>query len=122
MREGDIPYIVSARGQQSLGSRPLPADVLSSLLEALVPADVMDALDEVGSVEYEHPEVADLAGERFTIIAIDDRESLRVDIRRDAEVSDLLAPPADVLFPDGQAARRHRPTWMLPVRSGGRRR
>jgi len=122
MREGDIPYIVSERGQQTLGSRPLPSDALSAILEALVPADVLDALDEVGSVEYEHPEVADLAGERFTIVATDDRESLRVDIRRDAEVADLLAPAADVLFPNGQAARRRGPTWMLPVPSRRKRR
>ena len=121
MREGDVPYLVSARGQQTLGTRPLPADVVSSILESLVPDDVMRALDEVGSVEYEHPEVEDLAGERFTIVATEDRESLRVDIRRDAEIADLLSPSADVLFPDGEATRRHRPTWMLPVRSRKRR-
>ena len=102
MREGDVPYVASIRGMQTLGSRPLPLDVVSDILEDLVPADVIDAFDDLGAIEYDCPPVAGLEGERFTIAARHDAARLRVEIRRaDAAADDLLLPSLDSLWPRG---------------------
>ena len=126
MREGDVPYVASIRGMQALGSRPLPLDVVSDILEDLVPSDVFDAFDDLGAIEYDCPAVTGLERERFTIVAHQDGARLRVEIRRaDGADDDLALPSTDSLWPRGRQRLddRRQLRALLPgvARSGPRR-
>ena len=53
MHVGERPYVVAASGPVELSSRPLTIDVVTGMLNQLLPVEARHALDDLGAVEHE---------------------------------------------------------------------
>jgi twitching motility protein PilT len=110
MHVGEKPYVVTtsasmyayrgplAWGQVELSSRILTTEVVSGMLEQLLPPDQRAALAEYGAIEYALPH--DETGDRFTLVAARGGEDVWLELRRTPAALETTAPlPQPVLEP-----------------------
>src|SRR6188768_4061879 len=82
MHAGDKPYVVSPTGQVDLASRGLTLDAVNGIISQLLPAEVLEALDEFGAAQYQLPTRPDFPQEQFTIVAARGGDDIWAEIRR----------------------------------------
>src|SRR5256712_13886691 len=89
---GDKPYVVSPTGQVELASRGLTLEAVNGIVGQLLPAEIQNALDEFGAIQYELPALAEFRGEHFTVVAARGGDDVWVEIRRRRIVEDDRVP------------------------------
>jgi twitching motility protein PilT len=92
MHAGDKPYVVAPTGQVDLANRGLTLDAVSGIVNQLLPAEMLAALNEFGAIQYELPAMPEFPGEHFTAVAARGGDDLWVEIRRHRVDEDDLVP------------------------------
>src|SRR3954451_8270224 len=82
MHAGDKPYVVSPTGQVELASRGLTLDAVNGIVGQLLPAEIQNALEEFGAIQYELPALPEFPSEHFTVVAARGGDDVWVEIRR----------------------------------------
>src|SRR2546425_5165176 len=89
---GEKPYVVSPTGQIELASRGLTLEAVNGIVGQLLPAEIQNALDEFGAIQYELPALGEFPGEHFTVVAARGGDDVWVEIRRRRIVEDDRVP------------------------------
>ena len=82
MHVGEKPYVVAAVGPVELSSRALTVEVVTGLLNQLLPHEARKALDELGAVEHDLPQLLPAGGDRFTVVVARGGDDIWIEIRR----------------------------------------
>ena len=82
MHAGDKPYVVSPTGQVELASRGLTLEAVNGIVGQLLPAEIQNALEEFGAIQYELPALPEFPSEHFTVVAARGGDDVWVEIRR----------------------------------------
>jgi len=94
LRVADVPYTIGPSDERrDVGSRVLPSAIADDIATQLLRPELQVALEDVGEIEYDLPEMREVPGHRFTIVAGIDR-SLRVEIHRRLCEEALTLPSA----------------------------
>jgi twitching motility protein PilT len=102
MHAGDKPYVVSSTGQIDLANRGLTLDAVSGIVNQMLPAEMQQALNEFGAIQYELPAMPEFPGEHFTVVAARGGDDLWAEIRRHRVLNDDYVP--EELFAPAPAA------------------
>lgn len=102
---GETPYVVAPGGEVEIGTRALTADIVDSLVAQLLPDELRNALDDLGSVKYELPAQPEFPGQSFSVVATREGEDLWVEIRRrvsgeSRDIDDLFSTTAPLVHDD----------------------
>ncbi|MEQ1911449.1 MAG: ATPase, T2SS/T4P/T4SS family, partial [Vicinamibacterales bacterium] len=116
MHVGDKPYVVTERGQSSLGSDPLTAEAIAGVLEHLLPEESRRVLDEVGATQCVLPENPLFPRERFSVVAARGGDDVWVEIRRTELRRRAKSGPAPSL-PSSPASTREGPRSVVDIRA-----
>ncbi|MFI5179542.1 MAG: hypothetical protein ACHQO8_13310 [Vicinamibacterales bacterium] len=96
---GDVPYVVGAgENRHDVGTRAMPAAVVALITKQLLPPELQAAFEDVGEIKYELPEMGDVPGQQFTVVAAIE-PALHVDIHRRRSDEGLMLPPSDSIWP-----------------------
>ena len=82
MHVGEKPYVVAAVGPVELSSRALTIDVVTGVLNQLLPVEARKALDELGAVEHDLPQLTSARGDRFSVVVARGGDDIWIEIRR----------------------------------------
>ena len=82
MHVGEKPYVVAASGPVELSSKALTIEVVTGMLNQLLPAEARHALDDLGAVEHELRESTAAGGDRFTVVAARGGDDIWIEVRR----------------------------------------
>ncbi|MBW8865933.1 MAG: Flp pilus assembly complex ATPase component TadA [Acidobacteria bacterium] len=104
MHAGDKPYVVSPTGQVELASRGLTLDAVNGIVGQLLPAEIQNALEEFGAIQYELPALPEFPSEHFTVVAARGGDDVWVEIRRrrvpdEDGIPDEMFPPPSATAP-----------------------
>lgn len=117
---GDKPYVVSDSGQTNLSNAGMTAEALTQLLQDLLPADALRALEDVGATQCVLPEQPQFPDERFSVVAARGGDDIWVEIRRrpsspvpvaEATATPLAEPQAPAQTPQADS----HPAVVLPL-------
>src|SRR5262245_13180161 len=104
MHAGDKPYVVTPSGQVDLATRGLALDAINGILGAMLPAELQQALDEFGAVQYELGAMPEFPGEHFTVVAARGGDDVWVEVRR-RRIPDEDRIPEEIFVPREEAAK-----------------
>ena len=107
---GDKPYVVAPSGQVDLATRGLTFEAVNGILEQLLPVETLNALDELGAIQYEMPPHPEFNHEHFTVVAARGGDDVWAEIRR-RRVLDEDRVPMEVFGPPEPIAA-HAPESM----------
>lgn len=100
---GETPYVVAPGGEVDIGTHALTADIVDGLVAQLLPDELRNALDDLGSVRYELPAQPEFPEQSFSVVATCEGGDLWVEIRRrrvsegSPEAEDLVSTAAPVV-------------------------
>ena len=99
MRTGQVPIMLAAGHERTLARDPLSAHAMRQIAKSLLPADELQALDEIGETKYALPARPGLPLVAFNVTALEADRTLVIEIARrslaneDAVPADLFGQP-----------------------------
>jgi twitching motility protein PilT len=95
MHVGEKPYVVAASGQVDLAAKGLTLDAVMGIVGQLLPSEAMQALDDIGAVQFELAPLDQFPGDRFMVTAARGGDDVWAEIRRRPVVDERPAAAAD---------------------------
>lgn len=99
MHVGERPYVVAASGPVELSSKPLTVDVVTGMLNQLLPVEARHALDDLGAVEHELPDFPAAGADRYTVVAARGGDDIWIEVRRHRRMERVRVPEHPVMSP-----------------------
>ncbi len=99
MHVGERPYVVAASGPVELSSKPLTVEVVTGMLNQLLPAEARHALDDLGAVEHELPDSPAAGADRYTVVAARGGDDIWIEVRRHRRMERPRVPERPVMSP-----------------------
>lgn len=99
MHVGERPYVVAASGPVELSSKPLTVEVVTGMLNQLLPVEARHALDDLGAVEHELPDSPAAGADRYTVVAARGGDDIWIEVRRHRRMERTRVPERPVMSP-----------------------